>query len=81
MSFAISTARHAPALRKLQRHLPPSLDVTGMSQVGNRVINNKAVRNLMTFARRVPRDVELLRRPRCDVTPVSEAYTTKAHTL
>jgi hypothetical protein len=30
--------------------LPP-LDVTGMSQVGNRVINNKAVRNLMTFAR------------------------------
>jgi hypothetical protein len=36
-----------------------------MSQVGNRVINNKAVRNLMTFA--VPRDVEpLCRRPRCD---------------
>jgi hypothetical protein len=32
-------------------NLPPPLDVTGMSQVGNRVINNKAVRNLMTFAR------------------------------
>jgi putative transposase len=61
--------------------LPP-LDVTGMSQIGNRVINNKAVRNLMTFAHGEFRVT--LNRYAADrgviVTPVSEAYTTKTCT-
>jgi hypothetical protein len=47
----------------------------------NRVINNKAVRNLMTFARRFR---VTLNRYAADrgviVTPVSEAYTTKTCT-
>jgi hypothetical protein len=76
MSFAISTARHAPCANFNAIFLPP-LDVTGMSQIGNRVINNKAVRNLMTFARQFR---VTLNRYAADrgviVTPVSEAYTT-----
>jgi hypothetical protein len=72
MSFAISTACSLLCANFNAIFLPP-LDVTGMSQVGNRVINNKAVRNLMTFARRFR---VTLNRYAADrgviVTPVSE---------
>jgi putative transposase len=60
----------------------PHLDVAGMSQVGNRTIHNKAVRNLMTFAHgefRVKLKQYAAERG-VTVTPVSEAYTTKTCT-
>jgi hypothetical protein len=53
-------------------NLPPPLDVTGMSQVGNRVINNKAVRNLMTFARQFRVTLNRYTADRGVVTPMSE---------
>jgi transposase len=60
----------------------PTLDTVALTHVGNRVINSKAVRNLMTFAHgefRVALQRYAAERG-VTVTPVSEAYTTKTCT-
>jgi transposase len=62
-----------------KRVFVPEFKAPEMTRLGNRVINSKAVRNLMTFAHSEFRNglIEYGRRRGVDVYVVSEAHTTK----